>query len=206
MITSDDFVWLHFPKCAGTATERILKSIAKDNPRVAFDRRDIKNVIWHQSIAQREKYDQNFKIGARKIICNIRRLPAWLLSRIYYEHARPPHRIVSREMFAAGKFYENKGFLSCADDYAKKYSQPRVDHWIRTENFNADMQRVFSQYFKLGPHYIEDRAEIVNASKIEYIPEIGFYFTKADLAALYAANPVWAEIEMRVYGSLSTLD
>lgn len=206
MIISDDFVWLHFPKCSGSATEHVLHAIAKDNPTVAFDPIDPKNVIWHQSIAQREKHDQGFTLGTRKVICNIRRLPTWLLSRIHFEHARPPHHTATREMLAAGKFYENNGFLSGADDYAKHYSQPRVDHWIRTEHFTADMQRVFSQYFELGANEIKDRAKVVNASKIKYIPEIGFYFTKADLDKLYEANPLWAQIEMSVYGCLSTVD
>jgi hypothetical protein len=37
---------------------------------------------------------------------------------------------------------------------------------------------------------------------MNYIKEVEFYFTRADLDALYRANPVWTEVERKVYGTL----
>jgi hypothetical protein len=202
MIISDKFAWLHFPKCAGSETERFLKQNFGSNPAVAFDPVNPANVIWHHSINDRIKYDPAFRLDGRAVICNIRRLPAWLLSRIHFEYHRSPQFRVTREMFTAGQFFESSGFLSKADSYAKKYSHPEVTHWIRTERLAEDLQSTFSEYLDLSGIDIASQLRRGNVTQIRYIPEIEFYFTKDEVQALYDANPIWAGIERKVYGQL----
>jgi hypothetical protein len=42
----------------------------------------------------------------------------------------------------------------------------------------------------------------VNATTLDYIKDPAFWFTQAEVDALYAANPLWARIEAQCYGGL----
>lgn len=202
MIISDRFVWLHFPKCAGNEMERLLKIHFGNDPSTKFDKIDPKNMIWHQSIAQRKVADPSFDISGRDIICNFRRLPSWILSRVHYEYSRSPQLKVTRPMLLAGEFFESSGFHSKADAYAKMYNSTPVTHWIRTERLAEDFKRVFSHYTDLSVVDFASQVKKTYATTIEYIPEVEFWFSKSDLEKLYEANPIWAGIERAVYGDV----
>ncbi len=195
LIIAKDWVWLHFPKCAGTKTEHLLMENFSGLDDIHFDPINQKNVIWHHGIQERETYDPDFSLGDRKVICAIRRLPDWLLSRVHFEAARPPHRIPTREMFAAGRFYEITGFNNSADAVVRKFSRPRVDHWLRAEHLAKDLQAFFGPDFR-----VDDRK--LNSNRFSYIRDWNFWFTPDELQRLYAENPVWAAIEEKLYGSL----
>lgn len=199
MITGPDFIWLHFPKCGGSATEAALAVIFGGRDDVRFDPLDPANVIWHHSIEQRRAYDPAFSVGDRKIICGIRRLPHWLLSRVHFEAQRGPgFRVATREMLLRGQFYRRDGEIVQADDRAKRYSNPRVDHWLRLESLASDLAAALG----LPESVVSGALSEKNRTRANYIKEIGFWFTARELAALYEANPVWARIEKDVYGSL----
>lgn len=198
MIQGPDFVWLHLPKCAGTALEAALKEIWQDSPGYRFDVQDPHNVIWHDDIVRRRRRDPEFDLGGRRIIANFRRLPSWLLSRVHYEAQRPPHHIVTREMLLRGDLFEQSGALNRADRYALYYNRPPVDCWIRTENLAEDAAKAFG----LDPEVLQAKLKRKNVGALNYIKSLDFWFTKRELADLYAATPHWAELELRIYGSL----
>src|SRR5512138_3887860 len=103
MIISPDFVWLHFPKCAGSAVEGALRILLAGRAGLSFDPIDPSNVIWHHNVAERENYDRSFSLGERRVLCGFRRLPTWLLSRVHFEASRGPHhRTVTRKMLLQG--------------------------------------------------------------------------------------------------------
>ena len=125
MIISPDFIWLHFPKCAGTFTENLLrKVIPNEDNRVQFDPIDPENVIWHHNVKEREKYS-GYIISDKVIICNFRRLPDWIISRIKFEQNRSG-KIVTKDMYIKGNFYEQNGNINSAERVLKKYSEPTV--------------------------------------------------------------------------------
>jgi len=196
MIQGPDFVWLHLPKCAGTSLEAALREIWRGDPAYRFDAKDFRKVIWHDNIDARRRRDPGFELGGRRIIANFRRLPHWLLSRVHFEAQRPPHHIVTREMFLRGDLFERTGTLNRADDYALSYNMPPVDCWIRSENLVEDAAKAFG----LDPEIL--RAKRKQVSALHYIKSLDFWFTKRELADLYAASPHWAELELRIYGSL----
>ena len=205
MVITKKFIWLHFPKCAGTETQRLLQTVLKPSSEVTFDPHDQNNVIWHHSIANRQEFDKDFKVGNRDVICNIRRLPAWLLSRVHYGYSRAPTLKVTRSMLLSGEFAVADGITVKADWHAKLYSSSPVAHWIRTEHLAQDFKRVFSLYTDLSGVNVIDLVRKTNVTPISYIPSVEFYFSKQDLAILYASNPVWATIERKVYGDLYTI-
>lgn len=201
MIMTRDFVWLHFPKCAGTEVAAVLEGLRI--PGAACDPIDPANVIWHHTIAQRQAYDPGFSVAGREIICCFRRLPNWLLSRVYFEFQRSG-LIPTREMFVRGQFYDINGVASNADYHAGGYS-PGVTRWIRTEHLVEDFVSAFSPHVDLAG---VDAAALFtrrNATAYPHVKRLEFYFTQAELDGLYATNPVWAGLEAAIYGGLARL-
>ncbi|GAB1364555.1 hypothetical protein MASR1M32_37910 [Rhodobacter sp.] len=197
MIIGPDFIWLHFPKCGGTSVEAALRKVYGRDERVAFDPIDLTNVIWHQSIAERGKQDPSFNPEGKRLVCCIRRLPHWLLSRIHFEVWRSPTLVPSRENLIKGRFYESGGFLGSADAVFRRYNSPAVDDWIRVEHLSEDFSRIFQVENFTVP--------IVNEAKIFFVKSLSFWFTADDLRQLYEANPKWAELEQSIYGNLLTV-
>ncbi len=195
MIFGSDWVWLHFPKCAGNTVQHLLKINCIEDETIRFDPIDPANVIWHENIPTRLARDPACDVGGKKVIANIRRLPEWILSRVHYEAARPPYRVVSREMLIKGEFYENYGGMRTADEIIAYYDTPKVDVWIPVENLHAGLEHAIGRR-------LEPISEKLNENSIPYIRNVGFWFTREELAALYDRCSRWAEVEERIYGGL----
>ncbi len=200
MIIGPDFIWLHFPKCAGTFTENLLrKVIPNEDNRLQFDPIDPENVIWHHNIKQRENYIGN-TISDRIIICNFRRLPDWIISRIKYEQNRSG-QIVTKDMYIKGAFYEQNGNINSAERVLKKYSEPTVTHWLRVEHLQYDFSRVFAKYLNLEQVNYSGYFQIkINTSGWD--GDFHNWFSPEDLDVLYASCPSWCLLEYKLYGNI----
>ncbi|MCI2395569.1 hypothetical protein [Aliiroseovarius sediminis] len=195
MIIGPDFIWLHVPKCAGTAVERALRGTFRGRKDIHFDRVTGKHpAIWHHNIPQRLKHDADFDPSGKRILAGIRRLPKWLLSRVHYEVARSPDQVPTREMLAKGAFFTRTGSVLQADSVLRRFNTPPVDRWIRDDHLEQDL----CEALRIN----EIKVPRVNETSLKYIKDISFWFTPAELKSLYEANPEWAEIEKRLYGSL----
>ena len=158
MIYSDEFVWLHFPKCAGTKIEKLFMRYYSNDERIYQDKLDRKNdtqATWHDSVALREKRDPNFLLKNRVVICSFRMLLPWLESRYSFEVRRSPHLNHRPELLLEGKFLERRGNLNHADDYAKKYipenfMKSNNIKFIRTECFESDFKETFGRYLDIS--------------------------------------------------------
>jgi hypothetical protein len=163
MIYSDDFVWLHFPKCAGTKIENLFKTYYSSDKRIfqdVVDPRIDPLATWHDSISDREQRDPHFVLGDKMVICSFRRLPNWLESRYSFEVQRSPYLKHQPELLLEGKFLEPGGFQNHADFYATKYFPLSILNsdkirFIRTEFFESDFKRVFGEF--LDVKIIPDR-------------------------------------------------
>ncbi|MDE0591039.1 hypothetical protein OU789_13960 [Halocynthiibacter sp. C4] len=198
MIIHEDWIWLHFPKCAGTYIENSLRSnFGEGNAK--FDKIDPEGeVIWHHSLSQRKAFDPTFEPNGKRVISAFRRLPTWLLSRIHFELSRPPNHVTSRSMFEQGKFYENTGYINQADALLSFFEPAKITDWLRQENLEADLKNVFGDTFKISK-------KRRNITKSDYVKQLDFWFTSTQLNALYAANPLWAELEAQLYGDIIRL-
>ncbi len=192
MIIGPDFVWLHFPKCGGTSLEHALRGLLAGRECQFDEINPGSGVIWHHSVKQRMEADPTFNPTGKRIISCIRRLPAWILSRVHYE-AHRSGRIATRDMIARGQFFEADGGINNADTYVRLYSP--VDVWLRTEHLAEDVAAAF------GFDEVETQDAIgqVNVTP-NYVKDPDFWFTQADLRRLYDANPLWADVEARVSG------
>lgn len=198
MVISPEFVWLHFPKCAGSFTEKLLRNFLSSDPVYQFDPIDPANVIWHQDIKQREKY-ANISLSGKDVICNFRRLPFWMISRIVYEQNRSGH-VTPKEMYRLGKFLEFDGRENHVDRYVVKYTKPGIKHWLRVEYLEQDFIEVFSKYFVFDPRIVSNSIKTkINASG--WNGDINNWFDEEDLITLYKSCPKWTEIETNIYGN-----
>lgn len=204
MIVAPTWIWLHFPKCAGSATEKILRDAYANDPSVKFDPVGPTHpVIWHQTAAQRHTLDPTFDPAGKRIIANIRRLPHWLLSRIHFEVQRSgPAGAVSRKDLLRGNFLQRKtptepipSRLVNADKALTPFLREVTD-WMRTEELLPDLSATLGRDFSPTT----PREEKVNVGRIEYIRELSFWFTPRDLEKIYEHNPQWADLERRLYG------
>jgi hypothetical protein len=199
MIIGPDFVWLHFPKCAGTFTEHLIRKYFQDDSTLQFDAIDPLNVIWHQSIRQREK-TAGINLQGRDIISNFRRLPSWIISRIRYEERRTGKK-VPRDLLVQGRFFDINGTEASADKTLLKFSERGVDKWIRVENLRNDFVDVFSEYLDLPSKMTESDFNVLMNTSGDSI-NVDLFFTAIEMELLYKSNPVWAAREEMLYGEL----
>lgn len=202
MIVGPDFVWLHFPKCAGTHVERVLRSTFGAEPSLRFDPIDPANVIWHQNVDQREA--TGVDLSGRDILCGFRRLPSWVLSRIHYERSRSSHPFPTRDRYTRGRFYEEDGAEGWAEDYVRKYTSRPVARWIRVEHLREDFVAAFSPYLDVERFALRWRLRR-RANATTYPRDLAAWFTPAELAELYETCPTWRDLERTLYGDLVTL-
>lgn len=206
MIVGRSFVWMHFPKTGGHTVAAAIRDAAKGREDVVFDRRGVDDARWHQSIGERAHDDRDFDPEGKLVISGIRRLPWWILSRVHYEAARPPHRCASREMLCLGQYYEQDGTIRQADACLDRLGSHPVDRWVRLEHlaqdFVAHFEAILGPRVRTAAHKLK---KVVNPTTLDYVKSLGFYFTSAELEALYAANPRWAAMERQVYGDVLTL-
>lgn len=198
MIIGPDFVWLHMPKCAGSTLELALRHLLRDRPGIQFDEIDEKSGRWHHNIAARKDEDPSFDVTGKRVLCCIRRLPAWVMSRVMFEITRNEHLIPSREMLVKGRCFESDGSVHSADEYIELFCDD-VDGWLRVEFLAHDVAHAFN--LKL-----EDVIEAIARYRIRdtsYVKRTEFWFTDDDLLSLYRANPTWSKLEKRLYGSIA---
>lgn len=206
MIVGRNFVWMHFPKTGGHAVAAAIRDAGRGRDDVVFDVPGADDHRWHDSIEERRLTERSFDPRGKRVISGIRRLPWWVLSRIHYEAARPPHRCATRQMLCRGQFYERDGSVNHADAQVGRLRGQAIYGWVRLEHLTEDFIDQFEDL--LGPRVrsaAHKLRKVVNATTLDYVKSLDFYFTAAELDGLYAANPIWAEMEAKVYGDVLRL-
>ena len=199
MIIGENFIWLHFPKCAGTFTEKLLRHHVRKDTIIKFDVLDPDDVIWHQNISKRE-YMTNVDLSSKEIICNFRRLPSWIISRVIYEENRSGN-IAARDLYTIGSFLKSNGESSNADNMVRRYTNRKVNHWIRVEYLEEDFVNVFSKFIDFVPPLdLSCFSSKLNSS--DWGNDLEKWFSHSDLKKLYNSCPLWSKIELELYGNL----
>ena len=207
MIYSREFVWIHFPKCAGTTIEYLFEEYLSKNKNLFQDPVGIEedpSIAWHDSIAQREARDSRFRLGKRIVIFPFRRLPSWLESRYSFEFKRSSHLPHRPELLLEGKFLESDGAEGYADDYARKYMPRQIlesgsVRFLRTEFFEADFKAVFGEFVDISRIPEREFKRKVNASE-PCLPESVRRQLYDEAKKVYDNCPYWRALEEAAYG------
>jgi len=207
MIYNDKFVWLHFPKCAGTKIENLFKEYLSQQEGVFQDPVGINldpTVAWHDSIAEREARDPDFSLGDRTVICSIRKLPGWLVSRYNFEFKRTPDLPHQPERLLDGKFLEATGYENHADYYIERYLPKTLlksgkIRFLRTEFFEEDFKSIFGEFLDIST--IPDTEYQKSANKSEsHVPALIKEEMNSKLKSIYQKSPQWKIVDAMAYG------
>lgn len=219
MIVGDGFVWAHLPKTGGDATAAMFDVVS----RIVTERDDPRSQRKHRSIAA--AVDDGLDLGGRETVCNLRRLPAWLLSSARHQErhyaldadwsllrrglvtSRAPlgrwHRVTPGPV--RDVVYRRWGRTEQvqADVVLERHAGVGIDRWLRQEHLADDFVEFAAGHAELTTDEVERIRDLgpVNANRYDH--DVGDVFGADDLRTLYRANPRWAELERRVYGSLS---
>jgi hypothetical protein len=207
VIYSEDFVWIHFPKTAGTKIETIFKiyfsNIYQDKINKIINPSSINH---HDSIFDRVYKDPHFALGNKCLIVGMRRLPCWLKSRFLFEVNRSPNLKHDPGLLLYGNFLESNGFQNHADKYIEKWIplKLRQEHsnifYLRTEYFESDFKKIFGQFVdvnKVPSSELKEKINTTNSQK--HVDEI----ISKNLNLIYKSCPLWAELELQIYGNLT---
>ncbi len=206
MIYSNSFVWLHFPKCAGTKIEKIFEKYFSNEKMIFQDHINPQidpSASWHDGISDRERRDPKFTLGERTVICSFRRLPSWLESRYSFEYQRSPHLNHRPELILEGRFLERRGWENQADFYIKKYLPNSIllsdrIQFIRTEYFETDFKMVFKDFIDISKIPDAEFKERINVSKSHLPVEIKNKLLD-NKQKLYEKCPRWKAAEDIAY-------
>lgn len=193
MVIGEQFAWAHLPKTGGDATAAMLASVPGlvhfSDPPSSNDK--------HLPFFAREA-----EIAGRLLVMNIRRLPAWILSAAHHRAAHgvhPEYRplpLEAREEMTSKtdpddllRWMTDRGRLS-----------PAV--WLRTEVLEQDVLALLE---RLGVRTEPVRRRVLAVGRVNegnYGADFRELFSAEQIRRCYECNPVWADIELRVYGDL----
>jgi hypothetical protein len=193
MVIGDDFAWAHMPKTAGTATTTMFEAF-DDLVRFADSPEG--------EDAHRTFEDRRLEVEGKLLVLNLRRLPAWVVSRAHYVSRHGVHPdFVPIPMPSPGDLAES----SFPDERLRLFTADgrlEIDRWLRAESLADDVIDFVSDLRDVS----EDEAARVRAvgplNALDYDHDVTSWFTRGELTRLYETNPVWAALEERVYGEV----
>lgn len=202
MIVTREWIWLHMPKCAGSATEAALRHLLTGRTDVNLDPVTPGRgpALWHDDLAMRRRRSGPAPgplPGGRAVLCNLRRLPEWTLSYVHFEaaRARDSRALPSRAALVRGALRSHRGDPVTPDGVLGRFAGD-VTHWLRCDRLAEDLAEATG----LSPSAVEAALGRRNAARHPYPRALDFWFRPRELAALYAANPLWAGLEERLWG------
>jgi len=198
MVIGERFAWCHMQKTGGDATLQMFK--LRPDLIVHADPRNTE--AKHATFAEREP-----EVSGKLLACNIRRLPAWLLS---WDQHRSQNRARTKdgrlvpmsspqEMAARPRGDRRLAHFTAAGRF-------EIDRWLRMEHLGDDFIAFVSEFAELSDADRHDIANYPPVNVLDYDHSIEHWFTPAQVREMYANNPAWAAIEERVYGGLALLD
>jgi hypothetical protein len=190
MVIGDRFAWAHLPKTAGTATVAMLQACGDlvrfaDSP----DGRDA-----HTAFADRPEL-----VEGKLLAMNLRRLPAWVISRAQYVSRYGVHPDFVPIPFPSPKALAES---SLPDERLALFTDDgrlEIDRWLRAESLAGDVAAFVSEVRGLSDAERRRIDAVGRLRALEYDRDVSRWFTPAQIERLYERNPLWASVEDRVY-------
>ena len=193
MVIGRDFAWAHLPKAAGTATlamfELFPDLVEFADPADSGDQ--------HATFA-----DRAAQVEGKLLSLNIRRLPAWVLSRAHQVALRGlapdfrPSALRSPHELSRSDLPDQRLVLFTGN------GRFAVDRWLRVEALADDFLALVCELRDPSPDERRRVRELPLVNGIDYDHEVLHWFTPAQVGEMYARNPAWAALEERLYGAL----
>jgi hypothetical protein len=195
VVIAEQFAWAHLPKAAGTATQQMLTAV----PGL---------VVYASPTDSNDKHDPFTEHGpavaGKLLVMNIRRLPSWALS---YAHHKAVAGLWPRyeplpmpsveEMAEDGTPDEMLGWMTNDGEF-------EIDRWLRTESLTEDVLGLLSEVGALTRRARRGVERVPWVGK-PYDHKVESTFGPEQVRRMYERNPLWAEVERRVYGGVLEL-
>lgn len=195
MVIGRRFAWAHLPKTAGDATLAMFQAVPNlvefADPADSNDK--------HMPFFGRER-----EVTGKLLVMNIRRLPDWVLSGAQHKARHgvfPDYRPEPLES------WEEITSRTDPDDLLRwmtDHGRFRVQRWLRAEHIQEDVLALLDELGELQEDTRQAVAAVGRVNEGDYRHDLAREVTSAQLARLYQLNPVWTDIERRVYGRLPT--
>lgn len=195
MISSAAFTWYHLPRTGGTSTAAWWRSVAKAHGlSVRIDADELPEK--HDNALTRALRGAARGPVSKLSVMNFRRLPGWLESS--YRFARSQGLMVPEARYLAGEFFSLRaGEWRPADWWLEYFSARDMDLLLPLESLEDALGDVLWRAFGvLAP----DGVALPRLNRVGDDIALGAAWQGHDWSEAYRANPVWAELERRVYG------
>jgi hypothetical protein len=193
LVITDTFVWAHLPKTGGDATRRMLLAV----PGLVRFADPADSEDKHLPFFARED-----ETAGRHRVMNIRRLPAWALSGAQHKARHglhPEYTPLPLESLDTIARRTDADLLRWMTDHGRL----AVNRWLRAESLEQDLIAFLDDGGLLDGAARSAIQAVGRVNQGDYDGSLIAGFTDEQLARLYAANPVWAEVERAVYGEPS---
>ena len=193
MVIGEHFAWAHLPKTGGDATCLMFGAV----PGLVRFADPLDSNAKHEAFFVREA-----EVAGKLRVMNIRRLPSWLLSGAHH-----------RARWGLAPDYEPQPLQGAAElaqstdpDNMLRWMTDRdrlaVERWLRCEELQDDVLALLGELNELSDGAREGVLGVGRVNTQEYERDVHDRFTAEQIEMMYERNPQWAEVELRVYGSL----
>lgn len=224
MIIGKKFVWTHIPRTGGDVTAELFKFANRLLKGRLIETANSLTVHSKHDTFERKKIDSN-----KKSVLNIRRLPSFIMSwiimcagrlnikdkkcfkgGIWPEYNQPlpiPSKkqlFNTKESYGSDYFHKYYGgnFATLPDYLLKQYIDGYfISHWIRIEDLKEDFLKFIVSAEKVNGQQIEaiKQYQFTTKKPFNYNHTIEDFFSIGELQTLYSNNPLWQNIENRLY-------
>jgi hypothetical protein len=193
MVIGRRFAWAHLPKTAGDATMAMFRAV----PGLVQFADPVDSNDKHMPFFGRER-----EVAGKLLVMNLRRLPAWALSGAQHK-AR--HGVFPDYRPSPLESWEEITSRTDADDLLRwmtDHGRFGVERWLRAEHLQEDVLGFLAELGDLDDAARRAVCGVGRVNEGQYAPELVRELRPDQLARLYGLNPVWADIERRLYGEL----
>lgn len=200
MIITDKLAWYHLPKTAGTTTDKLFHSSG-----LSLNWNDDQSSFLKHLPPKEHPSFELMSLTGRQPVVNFRRLPYWLVSNYQHKLLRMG-LVLPIEPISNGFFWRErqKKWLP-ADWWIKRFGIDLNWSFLRVEALKSDFLKCLSSY---QPISLCKQIQVYTCSsknKSFYNRSLSKWFSANDLLRIYDANPLWARLEEKLYGSLIKL-
>jgi hypothetical protein len=193
MVIGEKFAWAHLPKTGGSATLELF--LLFPELIVAADLED--SNTKHARFGERAD-----EVAGKTLVMNLRRLPFWVLSRAQHV-ARwgvhpdyTPIPMASAHELSESAFPDNRLALYTDD------GRFEIGEWLRMEHLAEDFVAFAAGLTDVSDEQRSRVFQLPPVNTHDYDHEVESWFTPDQIELMYGRNPVWAQLEKRLYGGL----
>jgi hypothetical protein len=193
MVIGEGFAWAHLPKTGGDTTRELFQLF----PGLVLSADPGDTNEKHLTFRSRREV-----VAGKALAMNIRRLPAWALSRAHHVTREGLYPEYVPLPMAAAEEIAGSDLPDIRLAHFTDHWRIRIDAFLRLEHLRDDflafvrrfVDVTADQELRVYRHPARDVADYDHA--------LARWFTAAQLASIYDRNPRWAALEEERYGDL----